>query len=66
MPIDIIHRGLGSELASLRALGDVRRRQSLADRLIRERREASSAPERVRIRRKTTKAPLAPAAGNEP
>jgi len=66
MPSDIIQTGVGSELASLRALGNGRRRQSLADRLLRERRETSSKSERVRVRRKRAKSPLAPAPGNGP
>ncbi|WP_425067000.1 hypothetical protein [Reyranella sp.] len=66
MPTDIMHVGLGSEVASLRALGEVRRRQSLVDRLLRERRETSAVSERLRIRRAGFKAPLAPVPGNEP
>ena len=70
MPTDIIDTGVGPELASLRALGAVCRRQSLADCLRRERRETSSASERasecVRVRRQRAKTPLAPATGNEP
>lgn len=37
MPLDTTQTGLGFELALLRALGEGRRRQSLADRLRRER-----------------------------
>lgn len=66
MPTDIIHAGLGSEVASLRALGEVRRRQSLIDRLLRERREAPSSPERRPIRRKRVIAPLATAPRTDP
>lgn len=40
--------GLGSELSLLRALGEGRRRQSLADRLLRERRLAALLP-KVRV-----------------
>lgn len=42
MPLDITQTGLGYELASLRALGEDRRRQSLLSRLLRERRNATS------------------------
>jgi len=66
MPTDIIDTGVGPELASLRALGAVCRRQSPADCLRRERRETSSASECVRVRRQGAKIPLAPASGNEP
>lgn len=40
MPLDTTPAGLGFELALLRALGEGRRRQSLADWLLRERRDA--------------------------
>ena len=66
LPTEIIHMGLGTEVASLRALGEVRRRQSLADFLRRERRETLPVSERVRLRRAAFKAPLAPVPGNEP
>jgi hypothetical protein len=42
MPHDTVQTGLGFELTSLRALGEERRRRSLADRLLRERRDAES------------------------
>jgi hypothetical protein len=48
MPLDTTHTRLGFELALLRALGEGRRRQSLADRLLRERRDGEAFPE-VRI-----------------
>ena len=48
MPLDTAHARQGFELALLRALGEGRRRQSLADRLLRERRGAEVFPE-VRI-----------------
>jgi hypothetical protein len=40
MPFDTALTALGSELTSHRALAEGRRRRSLADRLLRERREA--------------------------
>jgi len=45
MPHDAAQTALGFELASLRALGEGRRRRSLADRLLRERRMAEMLPE---------------------
>lgn len=42
MPLDTTPTGLGFELALLRALGEGRRRQSLADRLLRERSDAET------------------------
>jgi hypothetical protein len=39
MALDSANTGLGLEIASLRALGEGRRRRSLADRLLRERRD---------------------------
>ena len=42
MPLDVGQTGLGLEIALLRALGDRRRRLSLADRLLRERRGVKS------------------------
>jgi len=42
MPFDTTHTRLGFELALLRALGEGRRRQSLADQLLRERRDAEA------------------------
>lgn len=39
MALDSTNTGLGLEIASLRALGEGRRRRSLADRLLRERRD---------------------------
>ena len=45
MPHDAAQTGLGFELASLRALGEGRRRRSLADRLLRESRTAETLPE---------------------
>jgi len=66
MRTDIILTNLGAELASLRALGDLCRRRSLDDRRLRERHEASSASERVRVWRERTNIPLASASGNEP
>lgn len=66
MRTDIILANLRAELASLRALGDVCRRQSLDDRLLRERREASSASERIRVWRQRANLPHASASGNEP
>lgn len=42
MPLDVGQTGLGLEIALLRALGDRRRRRSLADRLLRERRGVKS------------------------
>ena len=66
LPTEIIHMGLGSEVASLRALGEVRRRQSLLDRLMRERREKKPATERRQSRRMRPVAPLASVGRNEP
>ncbi len=57
MPLDSAQTGLGFEIASLRALGEGRRRRSLADRLLRERCAAAkfgSAP----AGRVTSKAPV--------
>jgi len=48
MPLDTTDTRMGFELALLRALGEGRRRQSLADRLLRERRDGEAFPE-VRI-----------------
>lgn len=45
MSHDVAQTGLGFELALLRALGEGRRRRSLADRLLRERRAAKTFPE---------------------
>lgn len=45
MPHDAAQTELGLELASLRALGEGRRRRSLADRLLRERRMPKTLPE---------------------
>jgi len=44
MPHDAAQTGLGLEIASLRALGEGRRRRSLADRLLRESRTAEALP----------------------
>lgn len=44
MSHDVAQTGLGSELAALRALGEGRRRRSLADRLLRERRTPKTLP----------------------
>jgi len=56
MPLDTTHTELGFELALLRALGEVRRRHSLADRLMRERRVVEALPE-VRVGQIIPKAP---------
>jgi len=45
MPLDSAQAGLGFEIASLRALGEGRRRRSHADRLLRERRAAGNTPD---------------------
>lgn len=66
MPTDIIQIGTGSEVASLRALGEVRRRQSLIDRLVRERRETPAPSERRPIRRSRPAAPFAPGPRRDP
>ena len=66
MPTDMMHMGLGFEVASLRALGEVRRRQSLADRLLRERRQTSTTSEQVQGRQTRPDVPLVPVSGNEP
>jgi len=58
LPTNIIHMGLGSEVASLRALGEGRRRQSLIDRLLRERRETLAPSDRRPIRRMRPVTPL--------
>lgn len=65
MPLDIAQRGLGFELASLRALGEGRRRRSLADRLLRERRDAETF-DAVRVAQIVPKAPLLSPAPTEP
>ncbi len=44
MPLDVLQTRLGSELTLLRALAEGRRRQSLVDRVLRERREKLVAP----------------------
>lgn len=44
MPLDSAQNGLGLEIALLRALGERRRRRSLADRLLRERRDVKNSP----------------------
>lgn len=56
MPLDTAQTELGFELALLRALGEGRRRQSLADRLLRERRDAETFRE-VRVGKMIPKAP---------
>lgn len=65
MPLDATHTGLGFELALLRALGEGRRRQSLADRLLRERRRTQALPE-VRVAKVIRKAPPLSRPPNEP
>ncbi len=56
MPLDTTPTGLGFELALLRALGEGRRRQSLADWLLRERRDADTFSW-VRVEQMIPKAP---------
>lgn len=58
MPLDIARTGLGFELASLRALGEERRRQSLVSRLLRERRERSVVAD-SRAKRQVSESPSA-------
>lgn len=65
MPLDVIHTGLGFELASLRALGDRRRRRSLADRMLRECRETSPVAD-VRVGRNILQIPVIPPSRTEP
>ncbi len=50
MPLDVSQTGLGSEVTLLRALAEGRRRQSLVDRVLRERREKLVVPD-IHIRR---------------
>lgn len=65
MPLEIVERGLGFELASLRALGEGRRRRSLADRLLRERRIADTF-QPVRVAEIVPKAPALSPSVTEP
>jgi len=65
MPHDTTHTGLGFELALLRALGEIYRRHSLADRLVRERRVADRLPE-VRVGQIIPKAPPLSRSPTEP
>jgi hypothetical protein len=56
MPLDITRTGLGFEIASLRALGEDRRRQSLESRLLRERRDRTVVPD-TRVSRQVPEVP---------
>jgi len=53
MPLDVSQTGLGSEITLLRALAEGRRRQSLVDRALRERREKLVVPD-IPIRREVS------------
>ena len=57
MPLDITQTRLGYELASLRALGEGRRRQSLLSFLLRERQNGTTASEGGSVRGDSPKAP---------
>ncbi|TAJ97369.1 MAG: hypothetical protein EPO10_00855 [Reyranella sp.] len=65
MPFDATHAELGFELASLRALGEGRRRRSLADRMLRERRDMSTDSD-ARVGRKMPQIPVVPPSRTEP
>ena len=65
MPLDVSQTGLGSELTLLRALAERRRRQSLADRVLRERREKLVVPD-IHIRREVPNVPFPPLSHSKP
>lgn len=59
MPLEVSQTGLGSELTSLRALAEGRRRQSLVDWVLRERRDKLVVPD-IHIRLEVPNGPHSP------